>query len=49
MLALETGTIGMMSSQFIQVTSIITMILSCYLVVFFYPTPLGFRKSLKQD
>ncbi|MFH1037767.1 MAG: cation:proton antiporter [PVC group bacterium] len=48
-LALETGTIGMMSSQFIQVTSIITMILSCYRVVFFYPTPLGFRKSLKQD
>ena len=48
-IASEVGLLGKMGSQFIQLTAIVTMIISCYLVVFFCPTPLGFRKSLKQD
>jgi len=48
-LAAELGTVTGLGSQFIQMTAIVTMIVSCYLVVFSYPTLLGLRKSLKQD
>lgn len=48
-LAAELALISAKASQFIQLTTIITMIISCYLVVFLYQTPLGFRKGLKQD
>jgi len=47
--AAQVGLIGTRASQLVQLTTIFTMIVSCYLVVFFYPTPMGFAKGLKQD
>lgn len=43
---------GLMSpaaSHLAQLTTILTMIVSCYIVVFNYPTPLGTMGRLKQD
>lgn len=36
-------------SQFIQVTTIFTMIISSYITVAFFPSPLGTKGKLKQD
>ncbi len=47
--AVEARFISAMASQLIQLTTIVTMIVSCYWVVFGYPTPLGVSKALKQD
>jgi Kef-type K+ transport system membrane component KefB len=47
--ALEAGKVGQNASQLIQMATIITMIISSYIVVFRFPTPLGMRKQLKQD
>ena len=48
-LAAHAGLVGARASQLIQLSTIATMIVSCYLVVLFHPTPMGFRKGLKQD
>jgi glutathione-regulated potassium-efflux system ancillary protein KefC len=47
--AVEARLISAMASQLIQLTTIVTMIVSCYWVVFVFPTPLGVSEGLKQD
>jgi Kef-type K+ transport system membrane component KefB len=47
--AYHAGVIRQSASQLIQLATILTMIVSSYIVVFLYPTPLGTRKALKQD
>jgi len=37
------------ASHLVELVTIFTMIASCYIVIFKYPTPLGTMKSLKQD
>lgn len=48
-LAYDSGLIGKAPSQMIQFVAITTIILSSYMTVFMCPTPLGTRKTLKQD
>jgi Kef-type K+ transport system membrane component KefB len=48
-MALELKVIGERMSQLIQMITIVTMILSSYLTVTFFPTPLGVKKQLKRD
>jgi glutathione-regulated potassium-efflux system ancillary protein KefC len=48
-LALELGHISVKASQFIQLVTIFTFIVSSYIVVFKYPTPIGVSKNLKKD
>ena len=36
-------------AQLIQMTAILTMIVSSYIVIYTCPTPLGTRKGLKKD
>jgi Kef-type K+ transport system membrane component KefB len=47
--ALRHGRIGAETSGLIQLATLITMIVSSYLVVFRLPTPLGVTKGMKQD
>jgi Kef-type K+ transport system membrane component KefB len=47
--AAEAGLIGDRTSQLIQLTTILTMVVSSYATVLLYPTPLGLKKGLKQD
>jgi Kef-type K+ transport system membrane component KefB len=49
LVACQSGILSMRASQLVQVVTIITMIISSYITVFFYPTPLGSRNRLKQD
>ena len=48
-LAAESGLISAADSQLIQLVAILTMAASSYLLVFFFPTPLGTSKPLKID
>lgn len=48
-MAFEMGYITPEMSQFIQLVTIVTMILSSYRVVYFYPTPLGIKEKLHRD
>lgn len=43
------GHIDLRAWQVIQITIIITMVISSYLVVFLLPTPLGVTRGMKQD
>lgn len=47
--AAESGRMGDDMSQLIQFTTILTMVVSSYLVVLRYPTPLGVRADLFRD
>ena len=47
--AYSASMMGELSYQLIQVTTILTMILSSYTVVFLFPTPLSTDTALKQD
>lgn len=49
LLALELEVIGLEASQLIQLTTIMTFIVSCYIVVFRYPTPIGIEDNLKKS
>jgi len=48
-MAYETGYVTLEMSQFIQLTTIVTMIVSSYRVVYAYPTPLGVMEKLHRD
>ena len=47
--AAEHAFISLKMSQLIQLTAIFTMIVSSYLTVAFFPSPLGAKSTLKQD
>ena len=47
--AYSLGTISQRASQLIQTVAIITIVVSSYITVYFFPTPLGIRRKLKQD
>jgi len=49
LLAFELGHINQYTSQLIQLATIFTMLISSYIVVFSYPTPIGTVKGLIQD
>ncbi|MCK4882761.1 MAG: cation:proton antiporter, partial [Candidatus Omnitrophica bacterium] len=48
-LAFELGHISSSASQLIQFTTILTFIISSYLVVYKYPTPIGTSEELIRD
>ena len=48
-MAAQQGIIGGKTSQFIQLTTILTMVVSSYLTVAFFPSPLSPEGKLKQD
>lgn len=48
-LAFELGQISDEASQLIQLTTIITIVVSSYVVVFKYPTPIGIKDSMIRD
>ena len=48
-LAFDLGHISSKSSQFIQLTAILTFVVSSYLVVYNYPTPIGTSEELIRD
>jgi len=45
----ESGRLTLATVHLIQVTTIITMIISSYIIVFKYPTPIGTLEKLKKD
>jgi Kef-type K+ transport system membrane component KefB len=47
--AAERTLISPKASQFIQITAILSIVISSYIVVFSFPTPLGFRRGLQQN
>jgi glutathione-regulated potassium-efflux system ancillary protein KefC len=47
--AVQHTLIGVKVSQLVQVTTIFTMIISSYITVAFFPSPLGVKGKLKQD
>ena len=49
LLAFELGNITKRASQLIQLVTILTFIVSSYIVVFKYPTPIGTTKKLIRD
>ena len=49
LLAFELGHISNRASQLIQLTTILTFIVSSYIVVFSYPTPIGTSEKLIRD
>jgi len=49
LLAFELGHISSSASQFIQFTAILTFVISSYLVVYKYPTPIGTSEDLIRD
>ena len=49
LLAVELDIIGNRASQLIQLTTIITFIVSSYIIVLKYPTPIGTKTSLTQS
>jgi glutathione-regulated potassium-efflux system ancillary protein KefC len=48
-LALQLKQITPHAMQFIELVTILSMIISSYIVVYFYPTPVGVREKLIQD
>ena len=48
-IAAESGVLSQANSQLIQLVTILTMTISSYILVFFFPTPLGTSKPLKID
>ncbi len=48
-LALDLGHISIRASQLIQLTTILTFILSSYIVVYSFPTPIGTSEALNRD
>ncbi len=49
MLARETGVIGAHASNVIQLATVLTFVVSSYVVVLRYPTPIAVRDTLRQD
>lgn len=49
LLAFSLGNITNEASQLIQLTAILTFIVSSYIVVFKYPTPIGITEKLRKD
>lgn len=49
LLALEMNVIGSRASQLIQLSTIMTFIVSSYIVVFKYPTPIGIKEQMIKD
>lgn len=49
MMACEAGLLSVGGANLVQLVTIFSMLASSYLVVFFYPTPLGMQQGLKQD
>jgi Kef-type K+ transport system membrane component KefB len=49
MLALHTGVIGDQAAYLLQLTTILTMMVSMYLIVFRYPTPIAVRDDLRRN
>ncbi|MEA3410245.1 MAG: cation:proton antiporter [Pseudomonadota bacterium] len=47
--ALETGVIGANASYLIQVTTLLTFIISSYIIVWRYPTPIAVSDRLRRD
>jgi len=48
-LALQVGVIGQSASQLIQLSTLLTFIISSYLIVFRYPTPIATSDRLRMD
>lgn len=48
-LALQTGVIGQQASSLIQTTTLLCFVISSYLIVFSYPTPIAVSDRLRQD
>lgn len=48
-LAFDLGHISLRASQFIQLTTILTFVLSSYIVVYTFPTPIGTSENLNRD
>ena len=48
-LAVESGFIGQITSNLIQLTTLITFIVSSYIIVLNYPTPIGVSNKLRRD
>jgi len=48
-LALQVGVIGQSASQLIQLSTLLTFIISSYLIVFRYPTPIATSDRLRRD
>ena len=47
--ALNSGRLGSDVSQLVQLVTMLTMIISSYIVVFRFPTPIGVKKELKKS
>jgi hypothetical protein len=48
-LALNSGAIGLRASYLIQTTTLITFIVSSYLIMLRYPTPIAVSDRLRKD
>jgi Kef-type K+ transport system membrane component KefB len=48
-MAFSLGHISIRASQFIQLVAILSFIVSCYIVVLKYPTPIGTSEKLRKD
>lgn len=48
-LALDTGVIGAHASNVIQLATVLTFVVSSYVIVLRYPTPIAVRDTLRQD
>lgn len=48
-LALDTGVIGDHASNVIQLATVLTFVVSSYVIVWRYPTPIAVRDTLRQD
>ena len=48
-LALQVGVISQSASQLIQLATLLTFIVSSYLIVFRYPTPIATSDRLRRD
>jgi hypothetical protein len=48
-LALNTGVIRDQAAYLLQLTTILTMMVSMYLIVFRYPTPIGVTDELRRN
>ena len=48
-LAIDTGWIGIKASLLIQASAIMTFLVSTYIVIFYYPSPLAVSDSLRRD
>ena len=48
-LAFESGLIGVNASNLIQLTTLLTFIISSYMIVLYYPTPIAVSDKLRRD